>query len=73
MVWPGIFLPESTFSADSLSYSVCTAPVYSCIHQHMCAHYKSQTVAATPLDMEILHTRIGMGSAALVVVVPLPR
>ena len=52
---------------ESLNYDVRTAPVYTHMHQHMCARYKSQTLAATPLfgHTKILHTLIGMGSAAL--------
>ena len=56
------------------SYGVRTAPVCSHMPRHLCAHSKSQTLAATPLlgHMEILHTPIGMGSAALVAAVPYP-
>jgi len=52
---------------ESLNYDVRTAPVYTDMHQHMCARYKSQTLAATPSfgHTKILHTLIGMGSAAL--------
>ena len=56
-----------------------TAPVCSHIHQHLCTHYKSQTLAATPLfghtkmlHSLILHTLIGMGSTALAAAVPYP-
>ena len=62
----GIFLPESTSSADSLtvqshaSTSVLTS--------------KIPTLAAIPLSghMKILHTLIGMGSTARVAAVPYP-
>ena len=44
-----------------------TAPVCSHRHQHLCTRYKSQTLAVVPLfgHTKILHTLIGMGSAAL--------
>ena len=42
------------------------------LHQHLCARYKSQTLPAIPLSghRKILHTLIGMGSAALAAAVP---
>ena len=43
VLW-GIFLPESTASADSLT----VPPACSRMHQHRCAHEKSQTQAAMP-------------------------
>ena len=56
-----------------------TAPVCSHIHQHLCTHYKSQTLAATPLfghskmlHSLILHTLTGMGSTVLAAAVPYP-
>ena len=47
-------------------------PVCNCMHPNMCAHYKSQTLAATPLfgHTEMLHAPTEMGSAALVAAVP---
>ena len=42
------------------------------MHQHLCACYKSQTLAAIPLfgHTKILHTLIEMGSTALAAAVP---
>ena len=63
----GIFLPRSTFSADSLTVSV----------QPPCASEsarvkKKRTLAAIPLfgHTKILHTLIGMSSTALAAAVP---
>ena len=41
-------------------------------HPNMCAHYKSQTLAAIPLfgHTEMLHTPTEIGSAALAAAVP---
>ena len=67
----GIFLPKSTFSADSLTVSVQPPCAVVCIN--ICAHVKkSQTLTAIPLlgHRKILHTLIGMGSAALAAAVP---
>ena len=52
-----------------LSDGVRTAPVCNRMHQHLCARYKSQTLAAIPLfgTRKYLYTLIGMGSVALVV------
>ena len=57
-MWHGIFLPESTSSADSLTVSV----------QFPCAiaHINNCVVGHT----KILHTLIGMGSATLAAAVP---
>ena len=64
---------ESTSSADSLTVSVQTLCA-NAMHQHLCAHSKSQT--AVPLLLfghtKILHSLVGMGSAAFVAAVPYP-
>ena len=67
----GIFLPKSASSADSLMMSVQPLACNH-MHQHLCARYKSQTLAAIPPfgHTKILHTVTGMGSAALVGAVP---
>ena len=65
-----IFLPESTCSPDALTLSV-QPPVCNCMHIY--AHVKkSEALAAVALfgHTEILHTLIGMGSAALAAAVP---
>ena len=64
------FSPRVNFQCR-LSYSVCTAPVCNCMHQHLCACSKSQTLAAVPLFgyIKIPHIMI-VGSATLVAVVP---
>ena len=70
-MWHRIFCPRVYFQCR-LSYGICTAPVCSYMHQHLCAHLKSQMLATIPLfgHTKILHTLIGMGSAALVMAVP---
>ena len=72
-VWQGIFFPRIDFHYR-LSYSVRISHVYSRMHQHLCARYQSQTLAAVPLfwHTKILHTLIGMGSAALAAAFPYP-
>ena len=62
----GIFLPDS-FQCR-LSHGVRTAPVCNRMHQQLCAHH----CLAIPLFglTKILHTPIGMGSAALAAAVP---
>ena len=57
-----------------LSYTVRTAPVCSCMHQHLYTRYKSQTLTAIPLFgyRKMLHTQVGMGSAALGAAVSYP-
>ena len=67
------FLSESTASADSLAVSVQPPRAIACIN--ICAQViKSQALTAIPLfeHTEILHTLIGMGSAALAAAVPDP-
>ena len=67
----GIFLPESTFSADSLT--VFVQPLCAIAWLNICVCVKNpQTLAAIPLfgHMEIQHTLIGTGSAALVAAAP---
>ena len=65
----GIFLLESTSTADSLTVSVQLPCAIAC--SNICARVKkekkNQTLAAVPLfiQMKLLHTLIGMGSAAL--------
>ena len=68
------FSPESTFSADS-SLTVSIQPLCAIAYINICARIKNpkQWQPHHCLDTEILHTLIGMGSAALVVVVPLPK
>ena len=71
---PGVnFPPELTSSADSLTVSAQPPCAVACINT-LCARYNSHTLAATPLfgHTEILHTLIGMGSAALAAAVPYP-
>ena len=48
------------------------SPVCNRMHQHLCARYKSQTLAAVPLSghTKILHTLIEVGSAALAAATP---
>ena len=69
--------PASTFSADS--YGVCTAPppppppVSDHMHHHLCARNRKIPNAGSRTtvlfrDTKILHTPVGMGSAALVAV-----
>ena len=60
----GIFLPVSTFSADTLSVSVQPPCAVACIS--ICAHVKIPNMAAKPLfgHTEIVHTPLGVGSAA---------
>ena len=55
-----------------LSSGVRTDPVCNRTHQHVCARYKSPTLAATPLcgHTAIPHTLTEMGSAALAAAVP---
>ena len=70
-VWQGIFLPEPAFSAYSLTVCVQPVCVIACIS--ICEHVMNpKTRAAGPLfgHMKILHTMIGVGSAALAAVVP---
>ena len=63
-------------AAYQISDGVRTAHVCNRMHQHLCACYKSQTLAAVRLfgHTKILHILIliGMGSAVLVSVVPYP-
>ena len=54
----GIFLPESTFSADSVTVFVQPLRAVACTD--ICEHVKKPQ-----LHTEILHTLVGMGSAAL--------
>ena len=65
------FSPRVNFQCR-LSYGARTAPVCNRMHRHLCARYNSQTLAAIPLcgHTKILHTLIGMGSAALAAAVP---
>ena len=61
-----IFLPESTSGAESFTMSVQTPCAVACIN--ICTHVKdSKTLAAIPLfgRTKMLHTLVGMGSAAL--------
>ena len=75
----GIFLPESTFSADFLTVSVQPPPpppaVCNRTHKHLCARYRSQTLAAIPSvgHTKTLHALLGKGSAALAAAGVLPR
>ena len=68
----GIFLPESASSADSLTVSVQPACVVACIN--ICVHVKNLKHGQPYhcLDTQIMHTLIGMGSAALAAAVPYP-
>ena len=68
-----VFSPRVSFQCR-LSYSVRTAPVCSCMHQHLYTRYKSQTLTAIPLFgyRKMLHTLVGMGSAALGAAVAYP-
>ena len=68
-----VFSPTVSFQCR-LSYTVPTAPVCSCMHQHLCTRYKSQTLTAIPLFgyRKMLHTQVGMGSAALGAAVSYP-
>ena len=68
----GIFLPESTFSADSLTGSVQLPCAIACINVH--AHVKiPNTYSHTTVQThENIPTLTGMGSAALVMAVPDP-
>ena len=54
-----------------LSYGALTAPVCSCMHQHLCTCEKSQMLTAMPLfgRTKLLCTLIAMGSAALMAAV----
>ena len=63
----GIFLPESTFSADSLTVSVQPPCAIVCIE--IC------TLEAIPLfgQTKTMHTLVGMAGAVLVAAVVLPR
>ena len=70
----GIFIPESTSRVDIFSYGVRTAP---CVQSHASTTVrvkKSQTLEAIPLfgHTKILHTLVGMGSAALAAAAPYP-
>ena len=66
LVLQGIFLPESTFSADCLVVSIYHT------HQHLCPCQKSQTLAAVLLSghKKILYTLTALGSSAFVAAVP---
>ena len=68
-VWQGIFCPELVFSADFPTVSVHLPGAVTGI-TFVCTS-KSQTLAAVPQfgHTKILHTLIGMGSAALVAAV----
>ena len=69
-------LPESAFSADSLTVSVQPPCAIACIN--ICAHVKKKekkkALAAIPLfgHPKMLHTLTGIGSAALAAAVPYP-
>ena len=67
----GIFLPESTFSANSLTVFVQPPCAIAWLNISVCVK-DPHTLAAVPLfgHMEIQHTLIGMGSAALVAAAP---
>ena len=64
-------LPESTFSADSLAVSVQPPFAITCNHLPS-VHALKITMAATQLfgHMKMLHTLMGMGSAALAATAP---
>ena len=64
-------LPESTFSADSLTVSVQPPFAITCNHLPS-VHALKITMAATQLfgHMKTLHTLMGMGSAALAATAP---
>ena len=69
----GIFLPESSSSAHSLTVS--EQPRCANTGINICAHVKkSPTLTAAPLfgHTEILHTLVGMGSAVLAAAVLYP-
>ena len=69
----GIFLPESTSGADSLPVSVQPPCAIACIN--ICADVKNPKhwQPYHCLDIrKIVHTLIGMGSAALAAAVPYP-
>ena len=67
----GIVLPVSTFGADSLTVSV--QPPCAIVCSSICAHVKIPNTAAKPLFghyTEIVHTPLGVGSAAPAAAVP---
>ena len=68
------FFSRSQIAGQTHLQYVRTAPACNHMHQHLCAHQKSQTLAATPVSghTKVLHTLIGMGSAALAAAVPYP-
>ena len=59
-----------------LSYGIRTAPVCNGVHQHLCGHYKSQSLAAIlyTIVWTYAHTAhiIGLGSPALAAAVSYP-
>ena len=67
------FFSQSTFSADPITVSVQPPCAIACINS--CAHVKNPK-HRQPLPLlvytKILHTLIGMGSAALVAALPYP-
>ena len=67
----GIFLPESTSSADSLMVSVLPPCATACITPEVTLNIPNSS-SLTPLlgHKKILHTLIGMGSTALAAAVP---
>ena len=64
-----MFLPESASSADSLTVSLQPPCAIACTN--VCAHVKNPK-HWEPYHTKILHTLIGMGSAALATAVPNP-
>ena len=69
------FSPRVNFQCRLSSLTASIQPLCPIAYTNICAHIKNpkQWQPHHCLDMEILHTLIGMGSAAFVVVVPLPR
>ena len=72
LVLQGTFVPESTFSTDSLMVSAQPPCAITCINIcisdiSMCLHTKMSTLVATPLfgHIEILHVLVGMDNILL--------